>query len=52
MTTVAMPVVSKITLDSSLKIGFSQIAAKFGDGYEQIAPNGLNNPFDTWDITW
>jgi phage-related protein len=52
MTTVAMPVVNKITLNSSLKVGFSQISAKFGDGYEQIAPNGLNNILDTWDIVW
>ena len=52
MTTVAMPVVNKITLDSSLKVGFSQISAKFGDGYEQIAPNGINNTIDTWDIIW
>ena len=52
MTTVAMPVVNKITLDSSLKVSFSQISAKFGDGYEQVAPNGINNTIDTWDITW
>lgn len=52
MTTVAMPVVSKITLDSSLSVKFNQIYAKFGDGYEQIAPNGINNTADTWNITW
>lgn len=52
MTTVTMPVVSKITLDSSLSVKFNQISAKFGDGYEQIAPNGVNNIVDTWSITW
>ena len=52
MTTIAMPVVNKITLDSSLKVSFTQIAAKFGDGYEQIAPYGLNNTVDNWDIMW
>lgn len=52
MTTIAMPVVSKISIESTRKVSFNKIAAKFGDGYEQSAPNGINNKIDSWDITW
>lgn len=47
-----MPLPSKISLESSKKVGFRQVSAQFGDGYEQVAPLGLNNRFDTWDLTW
>jgi phage-related protein len=47
-----MPVTGKISLESTLKVVFNQLLSKFGDGYEQVAPNGLNNVIDTWDIIW
>lgn len=52
MTSVAMPHPTKISLESSRKVAFRQVAAQFGDGYEQVAPNGLNNKVDTWDLVW
>jgi len=52
MTTISMPVPSKVSRDSSLKVTFAQVAAKFGDGYEQVAPLGINNTTDIWAIEW
>ncbi|MCK7252845.1 phage tail protein [Enterobacter roggenkampii] len=26
--------------------------AQFGDGYEQVAVNGINNIAEQWDLTW
>lgn len=26
--------------------------AQFGDGYEQVAVNGINNVAEAWDLTW
>jgi phage-related protein len=52
MTSIAIPLPSKISLESTKKTTFRQVAAQFGDGYTQVAPNGLNNRIDTWDIVW
>lgn len=30
----------------------SVLAAQFGDGYEQIAANGINTAVETWNLTW
>lgn len=30
----------------------SVITAQFGDGYKQIASNGINTAAETWDLTW
>ncbi|HFT0375626.1 TPA: phage tail protein [Enterobacter mori] len=27
-------------------------SAQFGDGYEQVAVNGINNVAEEWDLTW
>lgn len=27
-------------------------SAQFGDGYEQVAFNGINNVVEQWDLTW
>jgi phage-related protein len=52
MTTVAMPVTEKLVRESTLQTSFRTIASKFGDGYEQVAPDGINNIIDTWDLVW
>lgn len=39
-------------MESTKKTEFKQVAAQFGDGYSQVAPHGLNNRVDSWDIVW
>jgi len=53
MTTLtAMPLPLKITNDSDKTTFFRELAGQFGDGYQQVAPNGLNNKIDSWSIVW
>ena len=52
MATTALPLTTKILVDSRKRTAFKEIRGQFGDGYQQIAPNGLNNKVDTWEITW
>lgn len=52
ITTTALPVTNKISIESSKSVGFNEISVQFGDGYQQVAPNGTNFKRDTWDITW
>ena len=47
-----MPLPEKISRDSSKTTTFRQVTAQFGDSYSQVAPNGINNKIDTWDIVW
>lgn len=28
------------------------MSSQFGDGYEQIVPDGLNNVVESWDLQW
>jgi phage-related protein len=30
----------------------SVISAQFGDGYKQIAANGINTSVESWNLTW
>jgi phage-related protein len=47
-----LPVSTKITIDSSKTVVFSDMAAQFGDGYEQVAAKGINNVRENWSIEW
>lgn len=52
MTTTALPLSTKITIESEKTVVFSDMSAQFGDGYEQIAPKGINNIRENWSIQW
>lgn len=52
MATVAMPVTNKISIVSDLEVKFRKLSVSYGDGYEQTAPDGINNTFDVWNLTW
>jgi phage-related protein len=52
MTITALPLPEKIGLESSKSTMFRELAAQFGDGYQQVAPNGINNKIDSWSIIW
>lgn len=52
MTTVAMPVTGKISIESNVSEEFTAVEAVFGDGYSQVAPDGLNNQKAIWDVEW
>ena len=51
-TTTALPLPNKITIESDKSVNFREMSAQFGDGYQQVAPNGINNKIDSWSITW
>lgn len=40
----------KITTNSKKSTKVNLIRATFGNGYKQIANNGLNNEIDTWEL--
>lgn len=48
----ALPLTNRLLTDTSKNVSFNSMSAKFGDGYEQVAPKGLNNKIDNWDIAW
>jgi len=53
MTTLtAMPLPLKITNDSDKTTFFRELTGQFGDGYKQVAPDGINNTIDSWNIVW
>lgn len=52
MSTTPLPVTNKITINSQKTVKFSELSAKFGDGYSQHAPNGINYKIDSWSIEW
>lgn len=33
-------------------VSFSVVETKFGDGYRQIAPNGINSRSESWPLTF
>lgn len=49
---IALPVSNKVLIGAERTTTFTTISAKFGDGYEQIAPKGLNYQRDSWNIQW
>ena len=52
MDTTAMPLTDFIVIDTIPEDGSREISAQFGDGYMQVAPNGLNNTFETIAVVW
>jgi phage-related protein len=50
--TTALPLPNKIALSSDKSVGFRAITAQFGDGYQQVAPNGINVKIASWSIEW
>ena len=51
MTTIALPYPNKVTRDSDSELTFRAISAKFGEGYKQSAPDGINATIENWNIT-
>ena len=48
----ALPLTDMISPSSTRKRGYRTIEAKFGDGYGQAAPDGINDVVDTWALTF
>ena len=46
----ALPLLGKITAQSQMGQTHRNLAAQFGDGYLQIAPDGLNSVIDNWEL--
>lgn len=43
----------QVTAESpSAAVTFSVRTAKFGDGYEQASPDGINNKISEWSVTY
>lgn len=51
-TIVPMPIPEKIIDQGEVDIEFKVISMKFGDGYEQIAPDGINNIVEERKVEW
>ena len=49
---VAMPLPTKISQNHQVRTRQRLLAAQFGDGYSQTAPDGINSMFEEWDISW
>jgi len=52
MTTTALPITNKLLISCSKSPEFIEVSAKYGDGYGQSAPKGLNNVVDHWNLEW
>lgn len=50
--TTALPLPTKIVLSSDKSVTFRTISSQFGDGYQQVAPNGINVKVASWNIEW
>ena len=50
--TTALPLPTKIALTSDKSVTFRAITAQFGDGYQQVAPNGINTKIASWSVEW
>lgn len=48
----AMPIPEKITNEGDVDVEFDVIRMAFGEGYEQIAPNGLNYAREIRTVIW
>ncbi|MDM0042149.1 phage tail protein [Variovorax sp. J22R193] len=46
----ALPLTDRISQSSSKKRTNRVIRCQFGDGYEQVRPDGINNLVDTWEL--
>jgi phage-related protein len=52
MTAPTLPLVTKILRQSSKSEKQRLIIAQFGNGYGQVAKDGLNSTIDHWDISY
>jgi phage-related protein len=52
MAVTALPLSTKISQSSSKNLQTNLLVAKFGDGYEQRTPNGINYTKQQWTIQW
>ena len=48
----ALPLPTKIALSSDKSVTFRAISSQFGDGYQQVAPNGINTKVASWSVEW
>ena len=49
---VALPLTNLIDQSASMKRSFRVKKAEFGNGYEQVAPDGINPARDEWSIPY
>ena len=47
-----LPLQNLISLESSIDVNYPTLTAKFGDGYEQVAPMGINQKNKVWTIIY
>jgi phage-related protein len=52
MAVTALPLTTKISQSSQKTSKSNILVAKFGDGYEQRLPDGINYKKDAWQIIW
>lgn len=45
-----LPLTDHISQQSRRTVKFSTLSAKFGDGYEQTAPDGTNPRVESWSV--
>ena len=50
MTAPVLPLLTKISLNSSKSIKNRVLDAQFGNGYRQVAKDGLNSNIDNWTL--
>ena len=48
----SFPLKNKVSVGVNRQVAFKTLSAQFGDGYEQRAPNGINNRVETISIKW
>lgn len=48
----AMPLTEKISQSSSRSIKYRVLKAQFGNGYAQVAPDGINCKVENWNIRY
>ncbi|KAB2970335.1 phage tail protein [Zoogloea sp.] len=47
-----LPLQNLISLESSIDVKYAALSAQFGDGYEQVAPLGINRKSKVWNIIY
>lgn len=48
----AMPLPDRISQGATKRVKQRILSARFGDGYFQTAPDGINSVYEEWDIMW
>jgi phage-related protein len=48
----AMPLPTRISQGATKRVKQRILQARFGDGYFQTAPDGINSIYEEWDIQW